>query len=49
MISETVLNITKQNALLFDLDGVIFDTEHFYTEFWSEEGRKYCRRLKILQ
>lgn len=46
MISETVLNITKQNALLFDLDGVIFDTEHFYTEFWSEEGRKYCPEIE---
>lgn len=38
---------------LFDLDGVVFDTEWIYTEFWSGEGRRYlpsvpdfCRRIK---
>lgn len=28
-------------AALFDLDGVIIDTEGTYTEFWANEGRKY--------
>lgn len=29
----------KKKAGLFDLDGVIFDTEGQYTQFWSEEGK----------
>lgn len=28
-------------AALFDLDGVILDTEGQYTRFWSEMGRRY--------
>ncbi len=28
-------------AALFDLDGVILDTESQYTKFWGETGRKY--------
>ena len=28
-------------AALFDLDGVVFDTESQYTIFWGGEGRKY--------
>lgn len=28
-------------ACLFDLDGVILNTEHYYTEFWHKEGEKY--------
>ena len=28
-------------AALFDMDGVIFDTEPQYTQFWKEIGRKY--------
>ena len=28
-------------ACLFDLDGVIFDTEPQYTVFWRQVGRKY--------
>lgn len=31
----------KQAAALFDLDGVVFDTEPQYTVFWGEMGRKY--------
>lgn len=30
-----------RTAALFDLDGVIFDTEPQYTLFWGEVGRKY--------
>ena len=32
-------NILK--AALFDLDGVVFDTEPQYTVFWGEQCRKY--------
>ena len=28
-------------ACLFDLDGVVFDTEPLYTKFWSNVGEKY--------
>lgn len=28
-------------AALFDLDGVVFDTEPQYTEFWGSQFRKY--------
>ena len=36
--------MTMQNrfqAALFDLDGVVFDTEPQYTIFWAEQGRLY--------
>ncbi len=39
-------------AALFDLDGVVLDTETQYTVFWDEQGRKYLgeanfgRRIK---
>ncbi|MBO6118672.1 MAG: HAD family phosphatase [Bacteroidales bacterium] len=39
----------KDIAVLFDLDGVVFDTEHFYSEFWSEEGRKYRPDVEHLE
>lgn len=29
-----------KQAALFDLDGVIFDTEPQYTKFWSTEGKR---------
>lgn len=29
-------------AALFDLDGVLIDTETLYTEFWDTLGRSYC-------
>lgn len=28
-------------AILYDLDGVVMDTEPQYTKFWEEQGRKY--------
>lgn len=39
---------TKQRdfACLFDLDGVILNTEHYYTEFWHKEGEKYFPEIK---
>ncbi len=43
---------TTQIAALFDLDGVVLDTETQYTVFWDEQGRKYLgetnfgRRIK---
>lgn len=45
---ESIANITA----LFDLDGVVVDTEGQYTVFWDEQGRKYLneedfgRRIK---
>lgn len=30
------------SVALFDLDGVVFDTESLYTEFWRTQCRKYC-------
>lgn len=29
-------------AALFDLDGVVLDTETQYTKFWGRQFRKYC-------
>lgn len=34
-------NEMKIKAALFDLDGVVFDTEPQYTKFWKEIGLKY--------
>lgn len=31
----------KKTAALFDLDGVVLDTESQYSLFWGEQGRKY--------
>lgn len=33
--------MTEFKGALFDLDGVIIDTEPSYTEFWGAIGRKY--------
>ncbi len=33
--------ISSFKAALFDLDGVVFDTEHQYTKFWSSIFGKY--------
>ena len=35
-------------AALFDLDGVVFDTEPQYTQFWIEMGRRYHPELPDL-
>ncbi|WP_455100942.1 HAD family hydrolase [Prevotella denticola] len=32
-------------ACLFDLDGVVFNTEPLYTLFWHDMGRKYCPQI----
>ncbi|MDO5759540.1 MAG: HAD family phosphatase [Bacteroidota bacterium] len=31
----------KIEAVLFDLDGVVFDTENHYTKFWTSVGKRY--------
>lgn len=31
----------KKKAILFDLDGVVLDSEHHYTQFWRQEGLRY--------
>ena len=33
--------MTKVKAVLFDLDGVIFDTEHQYSVFWGEQCKLF--------
>lgn len=33
---------TKSLAALFDLDGVVFNTEPEYTKFWTKVGTQYC-------
>lgn len=33
-------------AFLFDFDGVIVDTEHYYTEFWAEQGKIYYPEMR---
>lgn len=35
------MNEQKKYGALFDLDGVIIDSEGAYTEFWGEIGRRY--------
>lgn len=34
-------NINRRVAALFDLDGVLVDTEGIYTQFWSDMDRRY--------
>lgn len=34
-------NIMKTKGVLFDLDGVLIDSEGEYSKFWAETGRKY--------
>lgn len=36
---------TKKLAALFDLDGVVFNTEPEYTKFWMGIGAKYCPEI----
>lgn len=36
---------TKEQAALFDLDGVVFNTEPEYTRFWKGMGEKYCTAI----
>lgn len=38
------MDTTKKIAVLFDLDGVILDTETQYTVLWDEQGRKHLNR-----
>lgn len=33
--------VTKPTAALFDLDGVVFDTEPQYTQFWGNQCREF--------
>jgi len=39
----------QEVAFLFDLDGVVFDTEHFYSEFWRKEGEKFLPEVEDLE
>ncbi len=35
----------KHLAALFDLDGVVLDTEWQYDHFWQEQGKRYCPEI----
>lgn len=39
-----MIDSTKPIAALFDLDGVILDTETQYTFFWNDMGEKYLHK-----
>ena len=39
-----MIDSTKPVAALFDLDGVILDTETQYTVFWDSTGEKYLHK-----
>ena len=41
--------IVDFKTALFDLDGVVFDTEPIYTRFWGEECRRYHPELPGLE
>ncbi len=38
------MDVNKPIAALFDLDGVVLDTESQYTIFWDRQGEKYLNR-----
>ena len=52
MYNNVRMKEVKTKAVLFDLDGVVMDTETQYTLFWDKQGEKYlgiedfCRRIK---
>ena len=39
------LNINKTKAIIFDMDGVIFDTEMVYLKVWSKVFEKYGYKM----
>ena len=41
IIDTNFMDTTKNIVALFDLDGVVIDSETQYTVFWNEVGRKY--------
>lgn len=39
-------NIDKLKAVIFDMDGVLFDTEKVYLDVWTKIFKKYGYRMK---
>ena len=39
--------IEKRFTALFDLDGVVFDTENQYDIFWGAQGKSIFHILRI--
>lgn len=46
---HTVVTLPPLKAALFDLDGVVFDTEPQYTVFWGSEARRYHPEIPDLE
>lgn len=43
------IDFSKFRCALFDLDGVVFDTEPQYTEYWATECRRYRPDIPFLE
>ena len=41
--------MSRLKAALFDLDGVVFDTEPQYSEFWGAQGREFHPEIPNLE
>ena len=42
------IDINNIKSIIFDMDGVIFDTELVYLEIWSKVFEKYGYKLKVV-
>lgn len=47
--TNTTMDRRAFKAALFDLDGVVFDTEPQYTIFWRQEARRYHPEISDLE
>lgn len=49
LLNENGQQMNKLKAALFDLDGVVFDTEPQYTEFWGAQCREFHPEIPHLE
>ena len=40
------ININKIEAIIFDMDGVIFDTEKVYLNIWTKVFENYGYKMR---